>query len=132
MTKFKQLNLFEDIAVLDTMIHREDTEKQPPVLFIPAHQGYIEIMGHKIKGISSFEDFINYIKQLDGIRVENENLKARVEKLNERELELLAYLEKRIDETKIMRTYDPTTRKEELSISETVYREIRDRIILNK
>ena len=100
---------------------------EPPVLFIPNNKSYVELFGHRIEGVTSIDDFVNYLKQIDGIFREKESLEKQVRILMDEKLEMLNYLDTKIKECEFMR--DHVDGKEYLSTQETIYRQIKGKIL---
>lgn len=100
---------------------------EPPVLFIPNNKSYVELFGHRIDGVTSIDDFVNYLKQIDGIFREKESLEKQVKILMNEKLEMLNYLDTKIKECEFMR--DHVDGKEYLSTQETIYRQIKGKIL---
>lgn len=86
----------------------------------------IEILGHKIEGVNSINDFVNYIKQIDGVIREKEKLESELRILRLEKIKLDKYLEAKIAESMFLRDHIDGT--ERLSIQEGIYRDIRDMI----
>lgn len=58
-----------------------DKPKDRILIDIPADGNYIEIMGHKIDGFSSFQEFRDYLGKRAEIEYENQVLKNNWDKL---------------------------------------------------
>ena len=91
-------------------------------VIIKVEKDYIEILGHKIEGYESWEAFVEHLKHLAALEEENEKLRDENRILKNDKINLMLYLEQRIAETELARTYEgnlyyPT-------IQERIYQEI--------
>ena len=50
-------------------------EEGREIIYIPADENYVRILGHKIDGFESLEHFVSYLEQCDRYEVENKKLK---------------------------------------------------------
>ena len=55
--------------------HPVDKPSGPVLIEIPADGNYIEILGHKINGFESFEEFMKYLDGVARTEIENKKLK---------------------------------------------------------
>ena len=58
------------------VVHKQPKfEEGREIIYIPADENYVRILGHKIEGFESFEHFVSYLEQCDRYEKENEKLK---------------------------------------------------------
>lgn len=81
-------------------------EEEKNIIYIPAEGNYIEILGHKIEGYSSFESFCKELNELKDIKKQYKELKE-IEEFHKKEngelRERVNHLEEENEELKIIK-----------------------------
>lgn len=107
----------EDITAPFAHVYKKEETK--PFLLIPADQSYVEICGHRIDEVKSFEDFMEYLHQ----RVQIE--KDYADLYNDRAA-FIEYLKVKLEEGRLMATYENGIRYP--SAQERIYEDILNRV----
>lgn len=87
---------------------------------------WIDILGHRITGFSSWEGFIEYLSSVKSMDLENEKLKKEVRMLENQKKEIMRYLISNIESSKLCRFYEDGVAYP--NIQERIYQDILDRV----
>lgn len=112
--------VFEGMNIDSITRNIRKKKEDSPLIVIPKDKSYIEINGYRIDGdFSTFESFIEYLSNVARVEIENELLKTE-------RSEFMDYLKVRLEESKLMATYECGFRLP--TIQERVYEDILERI----
>lgn len=112
--------VFEGMSIDSITRNIRKKKEDRPLIVIPKDKSYIEINGYRIDGdFSTFESFIEYLSNVARVEIENELIK------NER-YEMIDYLKVKLEESKLMATYENGIRYP--SAQERIYEDILERL----
>lgn len=122
--KTKLEYVLEPIKGIDNISLKRGTDE--PLIVIPTDKSYVEILGHRIEvgegGFKSFGEFVEWLKHIKDVEIENEQLKKHMSEFGE-------YLLTKLEEAKLDAQYYDGVRYS--SMQERIYEDLVNRMELN-
>ena len=92
---------------------------EPLMIFSPPGEAWVEVLGHRFEGINGFEGMIEYLNNYRTVEKKLDDL------INQRAA-LIEYLKVKLEESKLMATYENGVRYP--CMKELVYKDVLDRV----